>query len=152
MRTGVIDSGHGMLPNVIARAFEPFFTAKEAGKGTGLGLSQVCGFIAQSGGELVLASSVGRGATVNIYLPDLDAPVKAVEAVELESVPIVEDEADLMDVASEMLRSMGYEVISASNGSDALDMTEGHPEGLCIRCYSRTWNARSMRRASASCT
>jgi PAS domain S-box-containing protein len=124
VRTEVIDSGHGMAPDVMARAFEPFFTTKEVGKGTGLGLSQVYGFIAQSGGEVVLASSVGLGTTVNIYLPGLDAPVKAVEAVELESVLIVEDEADLMDVASEMLRSMGYEVITASNGTDALDILE----------------------------
>lgn len=124
VRTEVIDTGHGMAPDVMARAFEPFFTTKEVGKGTGLGLSQVYGFIAQSGGEVVLASSVGFGTTVNIYLPGLDAPVKAVEAVELESVLIVEDETDLMDVASELFRSMGYEVITASNGTDALDILE----------------------------
>jgi PAS domain S-box-containing protein len=122
VRTEVIDTGHGMAPAVMARAFEPFFTTKELG--TGLGLSQVYGFIAQSGGEVVLASSMGFGTTVNIYLPGLDAPVKAVEAVELESVLIVEDETDLMDVASELFRSMGYEVITASNGTDALDILE----------------------------
>jgi PAS domain S-box-containing protein len=122
VRTEVIDTGHGMAPAVMARAFEPFYTTKELG--TGLGLSQVYGFIAQSGGEVVLASSVGFGTTVNIYLPGLDAPVKAVEAVELESVLIVEDETDLMDVASELFRSMGYEVITASNGTDALDILE----------------------------
>ncbi len=122
VRTEVIDTGHGMAPAVMARAFEPFFTTKDLG--TGLGLSQVYGFIAQSGGEVVLASSVGFGTTVNIYLPGLDAPVKAVEAVELESVLIVEDESDLMDVASELFRSMGYEVITASNGTDALDILE----------------------------
>jgi PAS domain S-box-containing protein len=124
VRTSVIDTGHGMAPEVMARAFEPFFTTKEQGKGTGLGLSQVYGFIAQSGGEVVLDSEIGRGTAVNIYLPGLDAPVKAVEALELESVLIVEDEADLMDVASELFRSMGYEVITASNGADALDILE----------------------------
>jgi PAS domain S-box-containing protein len=124
VRTSVIDTGHGMSPEVMARAFEPFFTTKELGKGTGLGLSQVYGFIAQSGGEVVLDSHVGTGTSVNIYLPGLDAPVKAVEALELESVLIVEDEADLMDVASELFRSMGYEVITASNGSDALDILQ----------------------------
>lgn len=120
----VIDTGHGMTPEVLAHAFEPFFTTKEIGKGTGLGLSQVYGFIAQSGGEVMLDSEVDFGTTVRIYLPGLDAPVKAVEAMELESVLIVEDETDLMDVASELFRSMGYEVITASNGTDALDILE----------------------------
>lgn len=120
----VIDTGHGMTPDVLAHAFEPFFTTKEIGKGTGLGLSQVYGFIAQSGGEVMLDSEVDFGTTVRIYLPGLDAPVKAVEAMELESVLIVEDETDLMDVASELFRSMGYEVITASNGTDALDILE----------------------------
>jgi len=120
----VSDTGSGMPAEVIEKAFDPFFTTKEIGKGTGLGLSQVYGFIAQSGGEVVLDSCVGAGTTVNIYLPGLDAPVKAVEAMELESVLIVEDEADLMDVASELFRSMGYEVITASNGTDALDILE----------------------------
>jgi len=124
VRIDVVDTGHGMTPEVMARAFEPFFTTKEIGKGTGLGLSQVYGFIAQSGGEITLESTVGNGTTVSIYLPGLDAPVKAVEAMELESVLIVEDEADLMDVASELFRSMGYEVITASNGTDALDILE----------------------------
>ena len=124
VRIDVVDTGHGMAPEVMARAFEPFFTTKELGKGTGLGLSQVYGFIAQSGGEVALASKVGAGTTVSIYLPGLDAPVKAVEAMELESVLIVEDEADLMDVASELFRSMGYEVITASNGIDAVDILE----------------------------
>ena len=120
----VIDTGHGMTPDVLAHAFEPFFTTKEIGKGTGLGLSQVYGFIAQSGGEVMLDSEIDFGTTVRIYLPGLDAPVKAVEAMELESVLIVEDESDLMDVASELFRSMGYEVITASNGTDALDILE----------------------------
>jgi PAS domain S-box-containing protein len=122
--TEVVDTGHGMTPEVLAHAFEPFFTTKAIGKGTGLGLSQVYGFIAQSGGEVMLDSEVGFGTTVRIYLPGLDAPVKAVEAVELESVLIVEDESDLMDVASELFRSMGYEVITAGNGTDALDILE----------------------------
>jgi PAS domain S-box-containing protein len=124
VRTDVQDTGHGMAPDVMARAFEPFYTTKEIGKGTGLGLSQVYGFIAQSGGEVVLHSHVGVGTTVSIYLPGLDAPVKAVEAIEMESVLIVEDEADLMDVASELFRSMGYEVITASNSTDALDILQ----------------------------
>ena len=124
VRIDVTDTGHGMPPEVMARAFEPFFTTKEIGKGTGLGLSQVYGFIAQSGGEVTLDSALDTGTTVSIYLPGLDAPVKAVEAMEMESVLIVEDETDLMDVASELFRSMGYEVLTASTGNDALDILE----------------------------
>jgi PAS domain S-box-containing protein len=126
VRTEVIDTGHGMSPEVMARAFEPFYTTKEIGKGTGLGLSQVYGFIAQSGGDVVLESQTGPGSgtTVSIYLPSVDAPGNAIESVELESVLIVEDEADLMEVASELFQSMGYDVITASNGTDALDILQ----------------------------
>jgi PAS domain S-box-containing protein len=126
VRTDVIDTGHGMPPEVMARAFEPFYTTKEIGKGTGLGLSQVYGFIAQSGGDVALESCTGAGSgtTVSIYLPGVDAPVNAVEPVELETVLIVEDETDLMDVASELFKSMGYEVITASNGTDAVNILQ----------------------------
>lgn len=124
VRIAVVDTGQGMTPAVMARAFEPFFTTKEIGKGTGLGLSQVYGFIAQSGGEVTLESAPGSGTTVGIYLPALEGPVTAVDMKELESVLIVEDEPDLMAVASELFTSMGYEVITASNGADARDILE----------------------------
>ena len=68
-RLSVIDGGHGMSADVIKRIFEPFFTTKPSGKGTGLGLSQVYGFVKQSGGEVVVNSAVGQGASFHIYLP-----------------------------------------------------------------------------------
>lgn len=126
VRTSVRDSGSGMPPEVMARAFEPFFTTKDVGKGTGLGLSQVYGFIAQSGGDVTLESPLGQGTAVHIYLP-MSATASAAaarEGADSESVLIVEDEADLMAVASELFRSMGYDVITASNARDALDILE----------------------------
>jgi CheY-like chemotaxis protein len=117
----------GMPPEVAARVFEPFFTTKEIGKGTGLGLSQVYGFIAQSGGEVLLESEVGKGTTINIYLPaitgatdhtDTDADTDA----DTDTVLIVEDEPDLMHVAAELFRSIGYEVLTAGTGKDAVDI------------------------------
>lgn len=107
------------------RAFEPFFTTKELGKGTGLGLSQVYGFIAQSGGEVTLHSIVGVGTTVSIYLPALNEAAldNGVSAdTKTETVLVVEDEPDLLEVASALFRSIGYDVITAGNAQDALEI------------------------------
>ena len=116
----VSDTGTGMTPDTIARAFEPFFTTKEVGKGTGLGLSQVYGFIKQSGGEITIDSTVGEGTSIVIWLPAVTSHAHDVPEVETETVLIVEDEPDLLDVASSLFLSMGYEVMTAASGSDAL--------------------------------
>ena len=116
----VSDTGTGMTPDTIARAFEPFFTTKEVGKGTGLGLSQVYGFIKQSGGEITIDSTVGEGTSIVIWLPAVTSHAHDAPEVETETVLIVEDEPDLLDVASSLFLSMGYEVMTAASGSDAL--------------------------------
>ena len=127
-RIVVSDTGTGMTPEVVARAFEPFFTTKEIGKGTGLGLSQVYGFITQSGGDLTITSHPDQGTQIAMYLP-----VVAVEAVtqeemadSVEKVLIVEDDADLLEVASELFRVIGYAVYTAANAIDALAVMERH--------------------------
>ena len=129
VRVSVTDTGTGMTPEVAARAFEPFFTTKEIGKGTGLGLSQVYGFITQSGGDVLLESDVGTGTTVAIYLPamagatdDADTEANADTDAAIDTVLIVEDEPDVMEVAAELFRSIGYEVLTAGNGHDAIDI------------------------------
>jgi PAS domain S-box-containing protein len=124
VRVTVADTGSGMPPDVVARAFEPFFTTKEVGKGTGLGLSQVYGFIKQSNGEVVIDSQPGEGTTISIYLPAVVDAVLEERAPHTECVLIVEDEPDLMDVAASLFASMGYDVLTASNGREAIDLLE----------------------------
>ena len=127
VRVSVSDTGSGMPPAVVARAFEPFFTAKEVGKGTGLGLSQVYGFIAQSGGDVVIDSEEGTGSTVSMYLPVVEGvPDDRIVASNdgVDTVLIVEDEPDVLDVAGQLFRSIGYEVTTATNGIEAMGILE----------------------------
>jgi len=127
VRVSVADTGSGMPPAVAARAFEPFFTTKEVGKGTGLGLSQVYGFIAQSGGDVVIDSEEGTGTTVSMYLPVVEGvPDNAIVVADdsLDTVLIVEDEPDVLDVAAQLFRSIGYEVATATNGVEAMSILE----------------------------
>jgi PAS domain S-box-containing protein len=127
VRVSVSDTGSGMPPAVAARAFEPFFTTKEIGKGTGLGLSQVYGFIAQSGGDVVIDSEEGKGTTVSMYLPVVEgAPDDRAVAADdrVDTVLIVEDEPDVLDAAGQLFRSIGYEVATATNGVDAMAILE----------------------------
>jgi len=124
VKVTVADSGTGMPPEVVARAFEPFFTTKEVGKGTGLGLSQVYGFIKQSGGEVAIESKPGEGAAISIYLPAVVEAAPEGEGAHTERVLIVEDEPDLMDVAASLFTSMGYDVLTAASGREAIDMLE----------------------------
>ncbi|WP_250480001.1 MULTISPECIES: response regulator [unclassified Caballeronia] len=99
-------------------------TTKENGKGTGLGLSQVYGFIAQSGGDVLIDSEPGKGTVVSMYLPVAraasgDADTFADPA--LDTVLVVEDEPELLDATAELFRGLGYEVLTASNGSEAME-------------------------------
>jgi len=119
VRVTVSDTGSGMSPETARRAFEPFYTTKEVGKGTGLGLSQVYGFIKQSGGEVKIRTAPGEGTAIAIYLPAVAGQDAPVQQDCTETVLIVEDEPDLMDVAAALYISMGYEVLTASGGQEA---------------------------------
>jgi PAS domain S-box-containing protein len=118
----VRDSGIGMSAEVVAHAFEPFFTTKEPGKGSGLGLSQVYGFVAQSGGHVVIDSEPGRGSAVALYLPRVEGAAAGAPQPKMRAatVLIVEDDPDVLQSAVEMVRGLGYEVLTAANGIDAL--------------------------------
>jgi CheY-like chemotaxis protein len=118
----VTDTGTGMSEETVRRAFEPFYTTKEIGKGTGLGLSQVYGFIKQSGGEVVIQSTLGEGTSITIYLPAVSNAVREAARGDTETVLIVEDEPDLLDVASALFISMGYDVMTAASGQDAMNL------------------------------
>jgi len=116
----VSDTGIGMSPETAARAFEPFYTTKDVGKGTGLGLSQVYGFIKQSGGEVVIRAEEGKGTAISIYLPAMTGHGHDEHEGDSELVLIVEDEPDLMEAASALFVSMGYEVVTAASGQEAV--------------------------------
>ena len=125
----VIDDGSGMSPAVVSRAFDPFFTTKEVGKGTGLGLSQVFGFVTQSGGQVTIASEIGAGTAVRIHLPRhtgalIAGPVEpvptALQGKTEEVVLVVEDEPFVRRISVDALRELGYTVLDAGNGEEAL--------------------------------
>jgi PAS domain S-box-containing protein len=131
----VSDSGSGMPEEVRRRAFEPFFTTKPMGAGTGLGLSMVYGFVKQSGGHIQLYSERGRGTTVRIYLPVLDAEPAPAPAAQLPKLPrgsetilLVEDDPRLRRVLCRRLRSLGYQVIEAENGASAMMELNARPD------------------------
>ncbi len=127
----VTDTGTGMDADVAARAFEPFFTTKDVGKGTGLGLSQVYGFIKQSGGHIRIDTKLGRGTTFSLYVPRCDpaepaAPVQNATAeappTGNETVLVVEDNPEVLDLAVTTISELGYRVLTAVDGSSALDI------------------------------
>ena len=127
------DSGEGMSMDVMEHIFEPFYTSKAVGQGTGLGLSMVYGFVHRYGGDIVVTSNVGEGATFRIYLPASKNSVSVSNTnskVEIdlpkgnESILVVDDEAGLLKLTSHNLRALGYQVYSAENSTDALLILE----------------------------
>jgi len=117
---------------VLPRIFEPFFTTKEVDKGTGLGLSQVYGFATQSGGAATAMSTPGLGTTITLYLPRSPDGIAPRDAAPPEAAPersdgaalLVEDNAEVADVARACLEELGYTVTAAANAGDALKRVE----------------------------
>ena len=138
VQVAVTDTGHGMTPEVMARAFDPFYTTKPVGQGTGLGLSQVYGFVRQSGGHVKIYSEPGQGTTVKVYLPRLqgphpeegaDAPAHDLPLGEAQEVVlVVEDEAVVRQFTVDALGELGYRVLEAEGGEAALRILDAHPE------------------------
>ena len=134
VRLSVVDTGQGMDETTLARAAEPFFTTKGIGKGTGLGLSMVQGLAAQSGGGLVLASEPGKGARIDLWLPQADrAPIELSSPPRSHSpdkiarsctVLVVDDDALVATGTAAMLEDLGHAVIEASSAADALKLLE----------------------------
>jgi hypothetical protein len=129
----VSDTGTGMADEVKAHMFEAFFTTKPKGKGTGLGLATCHTIVQQSGGYIEVCSEVGKGSTFKIYFPQVDEPpdLAARPPTGLaprgtETVLVVEDEPTLRHLARSVLEIQGYNVISASNGQEALHAVRGH--------------------------
>jgi len=136
------DTGTGMPKDVQDRAFEPFFTTKEPGKGSGLGLSQVYGFVRQSGGFVTLDSTLGKGTNLSIYLPPSDKPLpratqpretQPASKAKSESVLLVEDDAAVLALATDILLNLGYRVVTASDANAALEILKrGEPVDLLL--------------------
>jgi len=128
----ITDTGAGMSKEVKARAFEPFFSTKEVGQGTGLGLSTCYGIVKQSGGHISVYSEPGRGATFKIYLPQANpqakTPVQRQNPPDLpsgtETILLVEDDPALREMAGTLLRRLGYLVLSAANGIEAMSLKQ----------------------------
>jgi PAS domain S-box-containing protein len=126
----VSDTGHGMTRETLEHVFEPFFTTKPRGRGTGLGLSMVYGFARQSGGAARIYSEQGYGTTVSLYLPLADSSIRTEANGPLALLPlrrgakilVVDDEEDLLEIATAYLRDMGYKAIQAKDGAAALEI------------------------------
>ena len=138
-RLTVSDTGEGMSQEIIDRAFEPFFTTKAKGEGTGLGLSTVYGIITQAGGHVSIQSVPGHGTTFVILLPATspaappDVPAqRAAQGGHGETVLVVEDEAALREVTRRILARNGYQVLTAVNGRDAIEVATRRPGGIDV--------------------
>ncbi|MER9399611.1 CHASE3 domain-containing protein [Mesorhizobium sp. M0615] len=132
----VSDTGPGMPADVMERAFEPFFTTKPVDKGTGLGLSQVFGFVKQSGGHVKIYSEPGQGTTIRIYLPRFFGPEEAAISSEragnpavpvTETILVVEDDPRVRASTTDAMRELGYTVIHAASGQEALEKLSDNP-------------------------
>jgi len=134
------DTGAGMSPQVLSRIFEPFFTTKEPGTATGLGLSVVLGLVEKSSGDLSVRSEPGRGTVFEIYFREAAGPEATPAAPREkagqgaarghEAILLVEDEGQVRRFAAQVLESLGYTVLQAANGNEALERLEKDPAAV----------------------
>ncbi len=129
------DTGTGISSKQLGKIYEPFYTTKETGKGTGLGLSMVFGFITRSNGYIDVQSEPGNGATFHLYFPRAVKPAPAQEITGDQSEPLtagcemiltVDDEEEILELAKESLEALGYRVLTATNGKEALKLLTEH--------------------------
>jgi PAS domain S-box-containing protein len=129
----VSDTGSGMVPEVKARLFEPFFSTREFGQGTGLGLASMYGNVLQSGGGISVQSEPGKGTTFHVFLPRVQpeeasglpiVPSKSIESLRgTETILLVEDHGPLLQLAREFLQGMGYQLLTANLPIQALEIS-----------------------------
>jgi len=141
VKFSVIDQGTGMPPEILDKIFEPFFTTKDINKGTGLGLSTVSAIVKSHGGFIDVYSELGNGTTFHIYLPALETaretPTPQSEAIHLprgngETILLVDDEAPIVAVTSQILEAFGYRVLTASNGAEGLAVYAHHQPEIAV--------------------
>jgi PAS domain S-box-containing protein len=133
----VTDNGTGMDKKTMERIFEPFFTTKEMGRGTGLGLASVYGIVKGHGGFIDVDSQKDKGTTFRIYLAATDKPVarNGAEAAEpikrgSETILLVDDEQMMLDIGRDLLQTMGYRVITARDGEEAVEIYRGRSDEI----------------------
>ncbi|QYZ65781.1 MAG: histidine kinase [Gammaproteobacteria bacterium (ex Lamellibrachia satsuma)] len=133
VQLAVSDSGSGIPAKALEHIFEPFFTTKPEGRGTGLGLSMVYGFVQRSKGYIKAYSEPGIGTTIHLYLPRSgDQPQNSAHSADneailpkgTESILVVDDETDLVEIASNHLESLGYQTVVAGSGRQALQILD----------------------------
>ncbi|MCP4849257.1 MAG: response regulator [Verrucomicrobiaceae bacterium] len=137
----VEDEGSGMPPDILSKIFEPFFTTKEQGKGTGLGLATSYGIVKQHGGWISCDSEVGKGTKFQIFLPRKDVLCRPASPEPVthevpgkgnETLLLVDDEVGVRRVAEGVLKHHGYEILSAEDGMDALDVYEENKDAISL--------------------
>ncbi len=137
VQLSVSDNGEGIPPELQDRIFEPFFTTKEQGKGTGLGMAMVFGFVKRSGGHIKLYSEPGIGTTVRLYLPKATADAGSADIYQDkqdympggdETILVVDDEIELLEMVEETLQGLGYTVHTAKNALKAMEVLDANPD------------------------
>jgi PAS domain S-box-containing protein len=133
LKLTVTDTGAGIAPTIIHRIFDPFFTTKESGKGTGMGLAMVYGIVKSYGGAITVASDVGRGSTFEVYLPRIQGADAGVSLEEPEApkgterILFVDDEELIIEAGLALLKTLGYDVVTANEPNRALEIFREHP-------------------------
>jgi PAS domain S-box-containing protein len=130
----VSDTGHGMDAETRRHIFEPFFTTKEKGKGTGLGLATVYGMVKQTGGDIWVYSEPGQGTTFKLYFPRVAEPVtdggpndpQTARRSGGETILVVEDEKAVRELTVRILQQLGYTILTACSGAEALEISRSH--------------------------
>jgi CheY-like chemotaxis protein len=138
VETSVSDTGIGMDAATQQRIFDPFFTTKEVGHGTGLGLASVYGIVKGHGGFILVQSEKNRGTTFKFYLPRSGKKVVEEEDAQstllkgTETILLVDDEEMVLEAGGEMLRSLGYNTITASNGKEAVEIFHANSKAISL--------------------
>jgi CheY-like chemotaxis protein/anti-sigma regulatory factor (Ser/Thr protein kinase) len=144
VRISVKDTGYGMTTDVIHKIFDPYFTTKEKGVGTGLGLAVVHGIVKKYEGTIKVESEPGKGTTFHIYLPKVDcaSPNNAEKPKTLmkgsERILFVDDEIMLVDVGQQILKRLGYEVVSRTSPIEALELFKAKPDHFDLVITDKT--------------
>jgi CheY-like chemotaxis protein len=140
----ISDTGHGMTPEIMNRIFEPYFTTKTKGEGTGMGLAVAHGIIKSHGGEITVYSEPGKGTTFHIYLPVTEikkiSEVVVTEVVQGgdEHILFVDDEEILVELAEQMLKTLGYTVTTRTSSVEALEAFRSHPDQFALVITDQT--------------